>query len=215
MIQQFRWECSDNQVPATGTSSGRERDMNRKILGLLAVWLLAGPSNALANGCPSHPITFSTDTSTDVAGSFAVCGGYWTTVGPTIFPWLPNDSPYFWLGRDTNSDDYIVFFGTAASGASPNDPQFLAPMPTFEQRFADMIGMYSDPTGDGTGPDVYWRYYDFKDTGGPEGTFTGNFCFSTGAATCATPSPVPLPAAAWLLLWGLGGLGFLGRRKAA
>jgi hypothetical protein len=192
--------------------------MKSKILGLLAVWLLAGPSNALANGCPSPPITFSTDTNTDVAGSFVVCGAYWTTVGPTVFPWLPNGSQYFSLGRDTNyyePKDYIVFFGTAASGASPNDPQFLAPMPTSPQSFADMIGMYSDPTSNEPAPDVYWRFYDFNDTGGPGGTFTGNFCFSTSAATCAAPSPVPLPAAAWLLLSGLGGLLFMGRRRKA
>ena len=192
--------------------------MKKEILGLLAVWLLAGPSNALANGCPFPPITFSADNNTDVAGSFAVCGAYWTSVGPTTFSWLPSGTPYFWLGRDTNYDepkDYIIFFGTAASGATPNDPQFLAPMPTAPRGFADMSGMYSDPTGDGTGPDVFWRFYDFNDTGGPEGTFTGDFCFSTSAATCAAPSPVPLPAAAWLLLTGLGGLGFIGRRRKA
>jgi hypothetical protein len=30
----------------------------------------------------------------------------------------------------------------------------------------------------------------------------------------AVPAPVPLPAAAWLLISGLAGLGFIGRRKA-
>jgi len=51
---------------------------------------------------------------------------------------------------------------------------------------------------------------------GDDGTLINSLTFrATGIAfEVASPSPVPLPAAAWLLLSGLAGLGLIGGRRA-
>jgi hypothetical protein len=46
-------------------------------------------------------------------------------------------------------------------------------------------------------------------------TFGNALNSSVGGAFYSTPAPVPLPAAAWLLLSGLAGLGFVARRRQA
>jgi hypothetical protein len=49
-------------------------------------------------------------------------------------------------------------------------------------------------------------------TGNDDNEFFGRFMTGTKSNVAAPPA-VPLPAAGWLLLSGLGGLGFLGRRR--
>jgi len=61
------------------------------------------------------------------------------------------------------------------------------------------FGTYGFFNGEGYG---YSYYYDQQ---------IAAFRINGGSA----PAPVPLPAAAWLMLSGLGGLGFIGRRRKA
>jgi hypothetical protein len=82
--------------------------------------------------------------------------------------------------------------------------------------FGPFSGSYTNGgRSDAGGTPVYWLFSDWQDTGGLNGTLSGKFCFSTAEADCPGVPAVPLPAAAWLLLSGLGGLGFLGRRRKA
>ncbi len=66
----------------------------------------------------------------------------------------------------------------------------------------------------GNGTYFWLRWTDYNVAAADDGLAIDNFSL-TARTSVDPPAPVPLPATAWLLLSGLGGLGFLRKRKAA
>jgi hypothetical protein len=182
----------------------------RKLSALLAIALLAGPMSAQSS------IVFSTDDATDLQGAFSFSGTTsFETAAPVTFSLLPGESAFHSLLGDRYASDTKLRFGAFAVG-TPDNPFKVMIGTAGLQQFGPFSGFYTNSGQPGAGgTTVYWRYFDWQDTGGAGGTFSGKFCFSTVEANCSSVPAVPLPAAAWLLLSGLGGLGFLGRRRRA
>jgi len=179
--------------------------MKSRILGLLAAGLLAGPMAAQAGS-----IVAVVDTATQLEGTFSFSGdldqGSFTA---SQFP----------LGRaDTTACDVLAggrfFFsprGDFGTQCATYDPDDASPSTNFivltdsAETLPDRSGLYNGAAGDATITTVYFRYFDWSDTGGADGTFSGAFCFSTSATGCA--ASVPEPGTLALFSLGLLGLG--------
>ena len=84
----------------------------------------------------------------------------------------------------------------------------------FDQTYGGaMLGVLANPDFTANGNNANTRVFTIA---GTDGTLIRQLTFrSDGIAFEVAAAPVPLPAAAWLLLSGLAGLGFVKRRKAA
>lgn len=152
--------------------------MKFKIPGFLIVGLLAGPITAQAT------VTFSTDTATDLVGTFSVTGTSVDSATPSVFDFgLSFCMPV----RATRGTTATV--GLQCAG-SPDNPGVSVQVLAGPQSPGSVSGMTSSLAGSAV-PTFYFRFSDLQDTGGAEGTFSGAFCFSRSSTGCTSAVPEP------------------------
>jgi hypothetical protein len=155
--------------------------MRAKIPGLLIVGLLAGPITAQAT------VTISTDTATDLVGTFSVTGTSVDAATPSAFDF---GASFCTPVRATRSTTATV--GLQCAG-SPDNPAVSLQVLAGPQSSGSVSGTTSALAGS-TVPTFYFLFSDLQDTGGTDGTFSGAFCFSRSPTGCTSAAPAPEPA---------------------
>src|SRR5512144_1207503 len=132
--------------------------MNLWISRLLACAMLAGPFTAQAS------ITFSTDTATDLVGTFAVTGTTVESANPGAFDFGLSFCMPVRVSRSTTAT-----VGLQCAG-SPDDPRVSLQVGG-AQSVAGVSGM-TDALAGSSVPAFYFRFSDLQDSGGTGGTFS-------------------------------------------
>ena len=153
--------------------------MKSTIQGLLAMGLLAGPLAAQA------AVTFSTDTATDLVGTFSVTGTAVDSAAPSVFSFGLSFCMPVRASRDTTAA-----VGLQCAGTPDNPGVSLQNILAGPQTAGSVSGTTSSLAGS-TVPTFYFAFSDLQDTGGAGGTFSGSFCFSRSPTGCALSEPEP------------------------
>lgn len=152
--------------------------MKSKIPGLLIVGLLAGPITAQAT------VTFSTDTATDLVGTFSVTGTSVDSATPSAFDF---GLSYCMPVRATRSTTATI--GLQCAG-TPDNPGVSYQVLAGPQSHGSVSGTTSSLAGSAV-PTFYFAFSDLQDTGGADGTSSGTFCFSRSSTGCGSYAPEP------------------------
>jgi MYXO-CTERM domain-containing protein len=166
-----------------------------------AVSLFAFAFSAQAN------IILTTDTDSLLEGTWDVTGdtgGFLFEPATNFVPLLPGGFVDMILNRDSQS----VSFGTNGVG-TPDNPFFTLNVSSAFTAL-EFLGEYNNNASNTL---IQFAFTNLSDTGGVDGTFTGNFCLSADLANCgASAEPVSAPVTLGLLLLGALGLSAAARR---
>lgn len=116
-----------------------------------------------------------------------------------------------------NGQASSLYWASATNPTAPGSPGNDFQIPVYPGHAVgtqglELVKYFAPTTGNDAGTDP--TVSSFVGAGGVAGTFTLNDANGVLSYSQAGTAPVPLPAAAWLLVSGLLGLGAVGRRKA-
>lgn len=155
--------------------------MRREIPGLLALGLLAG-------SIPAHAsVSFSTDTATDLVGTFSLTGTSVESAVPSTFDFGVSFCMPVRASRGTSAT-----VGLQCSG-SPDSPRASMQVLAGPNATGSVSGTTTSLVGSSV-PTFYFRFSGLQDTGGTGGTFSGAFCFSRNPTGCGSSDPAAEPA---------------------